>query len=245
MSDDLLCESDLAVWVPMLSDRRVMVPLSELQSRSGLDRSEFNFSLGRLSDAELLEVCQWGESSYAALSPYAAAREGLKPRRPRRDGSGPRSLVWVSVESTERRERIAGRVEIDPQANPASLADPSAAEPVEVAIASEEVGLLVSEELAKDEAAKTEGKRRRRTDDERNPARLPWPSVVLCGVQPWPPRPIWGDVCPVCRRGKGGRMRGSACCLWCDRWSLDWLLHRMGRRTEKVKDAPKSKLCRA
>jgi len=206
-----LGDDEATVWRLILADRRVIVPLSQVRGRSGLDSATFDQAVGNLADEGLLDVSQWAEP-LATLSPRAAFGLGLKISRAHR-GSGPRSLVWVDSRAPERRPRVKPQ-ELSLEASEevgrtAEDRDPPA--PEEVAEATEEVELK----------ARSFEDRKRRTESQRDPDNLPRPSVVLAGVQPWPPIQGPGKACPVC---SGRVLWPSVYCLWCDRWGLDHVL---------------------
>lgn len=216
--EDSLGVDELALWCVMVSDRRVLVPSDQVEARSGLDRSAFDMATGNLIASGLVEVCAWGDDAQLTFTPFAASRLGLKCRRARGEGSGPRSLVWIAHNAPDRRE-VARPVVLSDEASAfvaETAADREPIQPPEVAEAIEAAAVLLSAPAPK-----------RRTEEQRNPNNLPRPSIVLTGVQPWPPEKQWGAVCPVCRRSKSGRVGSSVYCLACDKWGLDHVLAKL------------------
>jgi hypothetical protein len=225
-----LGETALLIWGVILDDARVSVPSDVIGEKTGLSMTEVDDAIEDLRAAGMVSVWSRGEGPLVTLSPWSVSRLGLRIHRAR----------WVGIGDPAKRDRIHNPIGVD-GACVEWMADPKQLDPSEVAEAREEASAILDATSKREGDARAGGRRFRRTDNERNPDRLPYPTVLLSGVQVWPPQadyrwdfisPVGTWVrtptrhCPVCR---GRKLWSSAYCLWCDRWGLGWVLSKITR----------------
>jgi len=202
----------LLVWTAIADQaerfHRVLIPLAVLSDRTGLDLPTLDLALDQLSDLGLLTCWDDGHGPTATLSPLAASRLGLKLRV---DHTGQLGLAWVALTAKDRRTRLRPR-KVRPASDFAANLDRIASDalrPDQIAEAREQAHLR----------APRPG---RRLSDAQS-TDLPRPIVILTGSAT-----LWAEhapgTCPACL---GARLPSSTYCLRCDRWGLDWLLHRL------------------
>jgi hypothetical protein len=200
--------------------RRVLVPLATIAEEAGLGPADLDSALDELSALGWATSWTAEGDPVATLTPLGAARLGLKLRRVREGMAG---LAWMPADGREGRERCSDGAAVNATSAGVHLdafADDQTPSAHQVAEAREQVDAL----------GETLRSKRKLSDAELDADRLPRPSIILMGCQPWGERP--SGPCPACN-GAPIR-RASTYCARCDRWGLDFLLGRIWRAIDRA-----------
>ena len=190
---------------------RVNVPVTDLAERTGLSLDAVEEALDTLAEMSMVATWDAGDGRVATLTPYAAAKLGLKL-----DGAeGRGGAVWRRIGARDRKDRHrptrihdATSVGVNLDDHPGNVARPD-----QIAEATEALEAF---------AAFIQPGKKLPDSAER---KLPRPMVCLIGSQPWPiawpGHEGYDGRCPACRDAPIGR---NTICLVCHAWGFDWFL---------------------